>query len=1228
MYLKKLELNGFKSFADKTTLEILPGVTSIVGPNGCGKTNIVDAISWVLGEQRIRMLRGYKMEDIIFNGTSGRQPVGMAEVTLTFDNSDGGLPIEYSEVSITRRIYRSGESGYYINKKACRLKDINELLLGTGLGNRSYSLVGQGRIDQILQSRPEERRKLLEEAAQISRYRQKKEEALRKLERTRSNLLRVDDILKEVKRQLSIAERQARKAEKYRQYRDRLRELETTSGRLELEANRRRAGNLNLEKEQWTEKCRVLEIELEEVEKKLTELRQRRRERVDRLGEEKEELVGIRAEIDKSRHRIELNAERGGELKREREQLDEEIINITGSLSSGKKEAEQLKETRNELIEVNQSRDDLLRGKEGELQIFRNERAAVERELSSLQSQSLESSRREGHIRNELSGLQAGGKELLLRKRKLEVELEGIGEEEVELQVELEEAGPLGIEAEEQLDVLKEKLNEERGLIRDREEEAVAIRSRKEKLLVAISERESQRQVLKNWDEERPRTAVDILMAGIREGEFSLPGVIGSLDEHIKVKSGSEKMVRAVLGEKMRALLVRSLADAMNVIDCLKDKNAGSIRLIIVDWLKEAGLNNHSAGPDQLVRNGLSGQVSFLSPIEGMESVLLGDAVSVSDLSLYSSEAGSSPIVTAEGIKVSHPGVIFWVGDAGLDSPLNLKEIETELDSFRVEESAIKSAEEEKNAHIISGRKTIEELVRELHRLEMDLTLSRNEQDRRGNALGKLRLSRTAIGNELEAMEEEHRRTTGRLKQLELSLAECPSDDQIKEKELNSLRERLSERVHSLRRLEAEVTDLKIALASSREREDGLTDRLERLLSENNNQGSLLDSRRRRIVEDEEREKGLKEETGRLREEISGWEGRVNELRIKVSGMEAEIETLSKDCEEKEGIFRDIRPRVQTAQSRMGSQDVILAELRVKEQTIRQRMREKYEIELDDMELPEDAGDPVAMAEEIETLRDKMGRMTDVNLAALADKENHESRFTMLTEQKADLDAAARDIEEAISRINVTAREKLQITYDIVRKHFQDIFQHLFGGGKADLILDIEKDILESGMDIIAQPPGKKLSHISLLSGGERALTTIALIFALFKVQPSPFYILDEIDAPLDEANIGRFVTLLKTLSSEAQFLIITHNKLSISEADILYGITMEESGVSKVVSVRLAGTADRGKPKPIPATEPTESLELAETVRTEETVNPSDPAETDGTDGIVNPSGPAKQTT
>lgn len=1172
MYLKKLELNGFKSFADKTALDILPGVTSIVGPNGCGKTNIVDAISWVLGEQRIRMLRGYKMEDIIFNGTSGRKPVGMAEVTLTFDNLDGGLPVEYSEVGITRRIYRSGESEYFINKKSCRLKDINDLLLGTGLGTRAYSLVGQGRIDQILQARPEERRKLLEEAAQISRYRQKKEEALRKLELTNSNLLRVEDIIKEVKRQLSIAERQARKAEKYRQYRDRLRELETTSNRLELEANHRRVSELNHEKEEWRQKCMALESELEKIERYLNELRMRRSERVDHLAGEKEKLINIRAEIDKSRHRIELNAERGGELKRERKQLEQEIINITQALSFGQKESEQLKEAREKLIDSNQKRAVLLRTKEEELTESRNERSVMEKELSALQSQSLESSRREGNIRNELSGLRAGGKELLLRKRKLEVELEELGEEEDELQAEVKADDPLDGRKEENLDVLKQELNRERALVQEREKEVMEIRAKKEKFLVAIGDRESQKQVLKNWDEERPRTAVDILMAGIREGEFKLTGVIGSLDEYIKIKPGNEKMVRALLGEKLRALVVHSVSDALDVIKCLRDKKAGPIRIIIIDWLRKALRENIISLPSGPKGRDMAELMTFLSPLEDLESAFLGDIQSLSDLSRYLSEPDHGPGVTREGIKASFPDGIFWAGDDHPDSPFNLKEIETELVELRKQENKIKEIEKEKNQNLINGRNNIEEMMRELHRMEMEITLSRNEKARRLDALRKLKLSREAINSELKALEEEYRGTTGRMEQLELSLAECPSQDQIKETRLNALRERLSEQVHFLRRLESEVTDLKISLASSREREDGLTERLERLLTEQDNQKNILAARRLRIVEDEERENSLKEETTKLRDDIVVWEGRVDELKIKVTELESEIAALNHECGEKEEVLRKIRPQVQDAQSKIGSQDVTLAELRVKEQALRQWMREKYGIEIDELPLPDDAGNPEEMAEEIEELREKMSRMTDVNLAALTDKENYESRFNMLTEQKEDLESAARDISEAISRINVTAREKLQATYDLVRSQFQNIFSHLFNGGKADLILDEEKDILESGLDIIAQPPGKKLAHISLLSGGERALTTIALIFALFRVQPSPFYILDEIDAPLDEANIGRFVTLLKSLSSESQFIIITHNKLSISEADILYGITMEESGVSKVVSVRLAG--------------------------------------------------------
>ncbi|MEA1927673.1 MAG: hypothetical protein U9N73_05655, partial [Candidatus Auribacterota bacterium] len=867
-----------------------------------------------------------------------------------------------------------------------------------------------------------------------------------------------------------------------------------------------------------------------------------------------------------------VNAERGGELKHEKQRLEEEISNIIGNISAGAKESDQLKQSRNKLVDENKKRDNLLREKEDGLRVLRNERGVLEKELSELQSQSLESSRREGHIRNELSGLQVGGKELALRKRKLEVELEGTGEEEEELRIEVEEAAPRLKEEEEEISVLKGRREEERLRLREIEEGISVSRKRKEELLVAISKLESRKQILKNWDEDEPRTAVDILLSGLKTGEFSGTGVIGPLEEYIKFQAGSEMMVRAVLGEKIYAVLVRSSSDAIGVISYLKGKKAGPIRLIVMEWLKKV---------ETSALNSISGLATLLSPLEGLEHAVFDEVKIADDPGEYSGEPGAGAIVTDEGLKISPPGVIFWVGDGRAETLLNLQEIEAELEELQKEYSELPDTGESGNSRIRESRKQVEEMVGKLHDLEMEFSLSRNEQERRRNSLRKLSLSREAIKNEITELSQEEGRTTGRLTQLELELSECPSQDQIKEKDLASLRERLSERVQSLRKLESEVTDLKISLASSREREDSQTGRLDRLLSENRNLEILLESRRDRIGEDEERGKKLREETDRLRERIEEWERNIEGLRTKIAKMEAEIESLNQGVAAKEEIVRKVRPRFQKVQSRLGSQDVTLAELRIKDQTLCQRMREKYDIELDELEVPEEVDDPEKMVEEIEFLRDKMGRMTDVNLSALADKENYESRHALLTEQKDDLEAAARDIEEAITRINVTAREKLQVTYDTVREHFREIFAHLFGGGKADLILDNEKDILESGLDIIAQPPGKKLSHISLLSGGERALTTIALIFALFKVQPSPFYILDEIDAPLDEANIERFVDLLKTLISEAQFIIITHNKRSISEADILYGITMEESGVSKVVSVRLAsGKKPQGKAK------------------------------------------------
>ncbi len=1168
MYLKKLELNGFKSFADKTTLKILPGITSIVGPNGCGKTNIVDAISWVLGEQRIRLLRGYKMEDVIFNGTSGRSPVGMAEVTLTFDNSDGRLPIDYSEVAISRRLYRSGESGYFINRQPCRLRDINDLLLGTGLGARAYALVGQGRIDQILQSRPEERRELLEEAAQVSRFRKKKEEALRKLEQTQANLLRLEDIMKEVKRQLSIAERQARQAERYRQYRDRLRELELRAGALELNELRRRTQELGEEKKLSREKYGALERELEAVEQELSELRLRRRERGDALAAGRGELIERRAEIDKKRHRIELNAERGGELKHERERLTEEIARLTESRAAGLKEVEELSRRREELAAAARELTGSRREKEERLESLRTSRAGVEKELAVLQSRSLESSRREGHLRNELLGLQAGGKERTLRKRKLEVEGERIAEETAELRAEIERQDPRLAEAESELAALREAGEKKKSASGERESEARTLRERKEKILVSMSERESRRRLLLDREDEEPGSAAGLLLAAAGRPGSGVEGVIGRLEDFISIKPGSEQAIRSALGEKIRAVIVADGPAALAAIEFLKSREAGPVRILVLDWLRRFARDH---GPDA---SPLRNDLTLREPLAGLEGVLLDGFSRSAELSSWAKKSEFLPaarLVGADGTALLPPGVVFWPGKEDPAAGFNLEEIENELSGLAAELAEIEAAETRCAAALRESREEAERAVGELHQREMAAALSRNEQERRRQALRKLELNREAIAAEIAALGEEERNSSGRLRQLELELKDCPSPGQVEESKIESLRESLAGQNAELRSLEGEVTELKIAQASSREREESVAQRLGRLEVESRERAELLASRSRRIEEDREREAALREETARLKEEIAGLEKLVEEGRVALAAREEEIEGLNRQCEEQEAAVRKIRPRFQEVQESLGSQDVSLAELRIKEQEINRRIREKYHLELDELEPPAGDTDREALLAEVEGLQEKMERMTNVNLAALEEKDSYHERFTHLTEQHADLQAAARDIEEAIAKINVTAREKLQTTYDIVRGHFQELFCRLFGGGKADLILDNEKDILESGLDIIAQPPGKKLSHISLLSGGERALTTIALIFALFKVQPSPFYILDEIDAPLDEANIGRFTALLKDLISDAQFIIITHNKRSISEADILYGITMEESGVSKVVSVRLA---------------------------------------------------------
>ena len=706
MLLKKIELNGFKSFADKTTLAILPGVTSIVGPNGCGKTNIVDAISWVLGEQRISLLRGQKMEDVIFNGTSGRPPVGMAEVTLTFDNSDGRLPLDFSEVSVTRRVFRAGDSEYLINKQPCLLRDIRELIMGTGLGNRAYSQVGQGRINQILQARPEERRALLEEAARISRYRKKKQESERKLEHTRSNLLRVDDIIREVKRQLSIARRQARQAERYRNYREELRDSEIRLSLFQLDDIRARSRDLDSERHQWEEKYRQLELEVEKVEEELSGLRRDIREKEEALSALRTSRIARQGEIDGSSHRIELNEERVRELEKEGDRIRGEIRSISASIAANGEESRKLKSDWEEIKAANQEKSAELARRDEALEKSRSRQARAEETLNAYRSRALESSREETRLRNEYMGLKAGNKELLLRKRKLEVESEKIGAEIEETRGAIESAAPAAEDALGKLKELKARLAELKSRSGNMESIREELSRRREENLLAQSDLDSRIGILEEEDGQAALGPIRKLKKLIEQGEKGLEGTVGFLEEFLEIDPGSQSLVRSALAGKENSLIVDNLSSARRILTYLRDNNRGPVGIMVLDLLRSAA----SSGKKDPGAAEFWKYVRCSGPLRGLEEAIFGSPVLIERIEdLKTPAAPASPRIARPGAALFPGGIIIWAGKKGEAEEADLQTLRRRREMLEAESAGIGAELEKIKSGLIRIRDEIEE---------------------------------------------------------------------------------------------------------------------------------------------------------------------------------------------------------------------------------------------------------------------------------------------------------------------------------------------------------------------------------------------------------------------------------------------------------------------------------------------------------------------------------------
>ena len=1187
MYLSKISLLGFKSFPFKTEIILDSGMTAIVGPNGCGKTNILDAIRWVLGEQKTSVLRGERMEEVIFNGTKELKPLGMAEVSLTIQNQSRILPVEYSEVEITRRYFRSNESEFYLNKVPCRLKDIVDLFLDTGAGAHSYSMIQQEMIDSLLSPNAEERRFLFEEAAGISKYKKKRKETQRKLLATENDILRIKDVIAEVQRQVNSLKRQAHKAKRFKELKDDLKKMELIL---------------------YEDKYKGLSFSLDGIDQKLKE-KDGEKDNIGKKIEEKDEKLNtLKAELLQKEKELSTFQEKELFLSESFQQLETEILlkkdqmkNIEGLVNKSDKEAENLN-----LKILSVEEEIKKKGKElflcsEKTEKKKNESEKIERELElkqgELQKAKAEFEKLSFQLEEKEESLQSSEYEFKIQKNELEQKEKLIGdlsEKKKKLEAELKQIqidlGELSSFNQEKKDCLEEEKvaisavqNEFDSLLED----LVNLSTEKIKLESELKSKRSEQEI---WDE--------LLLTyegygsgtkAIFENKQNLSGIIDSVANLVKTKKEHLCAIEQVLGEALNYILCEDEKSAKDAIEFLKEKKAGKATFIIQKRLKEK--ETASRRPDlatvlgyDLKQNiiGWANDLILCDPAyKPLFDLLLGEVLVVSDLDnsfekiSFSDVLADYDLVSLEG-EVIRKGYILEGGQREEKSLLGRKD---KIDSLKQKIQKIEDDLQKTNSEIqrLSDKKEKFEL--ELKNKDAKIEELKHSKEKIDEDFKRLTLKKDMLSSELtgiKSSEDEHIKRMHQFSQ-EVEAKEGKFTKLSGEK--NNLVTRVQESRKNLDDLEKrqqenykKLNDLRFETVSLGGKEENL--RIEgRRLSEVKDELEALFSDRKKEKNDFLAKlgelKNTMEEKEKRKEELSG----KRELQKKiVESKDGLKKGLLDKVTENEGGLKSLREKKEQVSEQMHKLQLEKLTVSSEIQRLKEKAWEEYQVELESFSLPqsEEKKDTELRRDEVQVVKEKLERIGTVNLLALEEYESQKNRLDFLTSQLDDLLSAEKSLKEAIVMINKTAKRLFLETFDQIKGNFQKVFTQLFEGGEAGLVLKDGDDPLEAFIDITANPKGKALLNLNQLSGGEKALTAISLLFAIYLVKPSPFCILDEVDAPLDDSNLLRFIKLLQNFSKNTQFIIITHNKLTMEAADVLYGVTMEKSGVSKIVSVKL----------------------------------------------------------
>jgi len=1185
--LEKLEIFGFKSFAHKLSLEFGPGITGVVGPNGCGKTNVADAIRWVLGEQSPSELRGSSMSDVIFNGTKKRRRLGMAEVTLTIDNSSGFLPTDFSEVVIGRRVFRSGESEYLLNKTSCRLRDIKDLFLDTGVGTRTYSLIERRMVDSVLSDSAGHRRFMFEEAAGIMKYKIRKRSALNKLQATEADMQRVADIITEVEKQVRSLKRQVSQASRHRRYTDELRDLEVKLGR-------REHARWAAERAKSADAARELRQNLDSVSESLRDAERRGLGIRTELRDKDEALARLELEIGELESRARDLAE-GMLVARERrsasarriEELDVELTDLRADLSLALRRAGSLEDEIRQASQTTETLEADLKERERSCSEAEREYRGLRDRLAGQKQTRIEGLESSAGIKGELESYRARLDDLqrehveienalvhhrgLLCRREADI-LDALDREKEQMAVEQRARESSG-EASKALETARERLAEARER-RTRLEGELAAAKHKLALLEEIRDGYS--------------GFKDGVRSLLRDRSHGIEGLVGTVADIVDVDPALAHAFEAAFGTTGEYVVAESLGVCRRAMDYLSRGAHGRATFLPLAELDSLSVESPpSAIAD---RPGVIGPAARYVRVDDryrhlvdflLENVVLVETLDAALALSNLPEARRLAFVTSDGQAVTKSGVLTGgkrgQEDRGLlrrgerveTASREVRRIEGLLGEARRAETEASDAIAGARAGAERSEAALEQAAAALWEVKRRATELELAKTNTADLVGQLTARRDALAARMKDTCEGIEELASRLERL------SKGEDEIGER-LEELERRFrdAERARSHSRETEKRTEIETAAARSA---------LTQLRAEHAQLAETARSARssieKKTMEREEHARTVKELQERIERESVQHGEIVTEkkaLETNRDSIRAAAATLREGIEKLDAGTREARSSREDLQSRIHELEIKETELRGRCDALRERLLEEYSVDpaaLGDFTPDEDEPfDEAAAKQEIERLRARLRSMGPVNLLALEEYDEESKRLEFLEAQFEDLERSKQSLQEAIEKINSTATRMFLDTFQLVRTNFVDMFRRLFEGGEADLRL-LEPDLpLESPIEIVASPKGKRLGRLSLLSSGESALTAIALLFAIYLVKPSPFCILDEVDAPLDDANVKRYIRMLQDFSERTQFVVITHNKLTMQAGDRLYGITMEESGVSKVVSVRLDG--------------------------------------------------------